>query len=114
MPAGVLRPGKNLRSETVEKWFLGLLAACLALAAIDSARAPENQWGVPVVLLTVNGWQALTRNAPVRNGCRYTPTCSVYGELAVRRYGAYRGTWLAVKRVLSCAPWGHDRQDWIP
>ena len=38
--------------------------------------------------------------------CRYTPTCSQYAIDAVNQYGALRGTWRAVKRILRCHPWG--------
>ena len=37
--------------------------------------------------------------------CRFTPTCSHYGEACIRQFGAMRGGWLAMKRVLRCGPW---------
>jgi hypothetical protein len=43
--------------------------------------------------------------------CRFTPTCSEYAAVAIDRYGAGRGGWLAFKRLLRCRPfarWGHD------
>jgi len=43
--------------------------------------------------------------------CRFTPTCSEYTIIAVRRYGAFRGIWMGFKRILRCHPWhsgGHD------
>jgi|SRR5208337_3292071 len=36
--------------------------------------------------------------------CRYVPTCSEYAMEAVERYGAVRGGWLALGRVLRCHP----------
>lgn len=36
--------------------------------------------------------------------CRFVPSCSTYAEEAVFRYGALRGSWLAVKRLLRCQP----------
>ena len=43
--------------------------------------------------------------------CRYVPTCSEYGMEAVERYGALRGGWMALARVLRCHPFvrgGYD------
>jgi putative membrane protein insertion efficiency factor len=36
--------------------------------------------------------------------CRFTPTCSEYMMEAVRRYGAFRGIWMGIKRILRCNP----------
>ena len=46
--------------------------------------------------------------------CRYTPTCSQYALEAVRRYGALKGGWLAVKRIAHCHPWGGHGHDPVP
>lgn len=46
--------------------------------------------------------------------CRYTPTCSNYAIEALRKHGVFRGTWLAVKRVSSCHPWGGSGYDPVP
>ena len=43
--------------------------------------------------------------------CKYTPTCSRYALDAVRRYGFFKGSWLATWRVLRCNPFtkgGYD------
>jgi putative membrane protein insertion efficiency factor len=37
--------------------------------------------------------------------CRFQPTCSEYAFEAVRRYGAARGSWMALKRLARCHPW---------
>lgn len=53
--------------------------------------------------------------SPLLTGaCRYSPTCSEYGLLALRRHGAFRGGWLTLKRVLSCHPWGGHGHDPVP
>jgi uncharacterized protein len=36
--------------------------------------------------------------------CRFHPTCSQYGLEAIQKYGAGRGTWLLVRRLLRCQP----------
>jgi uncharacterized protein len=48
--------------------------------------------------------------------CRYTPTCSEYSIIALREYGAVKGTILTCWRLLRCAPWGshgHDPPRWF-
>ena len=39
--------------------------------------------------------------------CRYIPTCSPYALEAVEKYGAWKGGWLALKRILRCHPFYH-------
>ena len=46
--------------------------------------------------------------------CRYTPTCSNYGIEALEKYGAFKGGWLTIKRVISCNPWGGSGYDPVP
>jgi uncharacterized protein len=43
--------------------------------------------------------------------CRFQPTCSEYASQAVEKYGAVRGTWMGIKRILRCQPFckgGYD------
>jgi putative membrane protein insertion efficiency factor len=43
--------------------------------------------------------------------CRYEPSCSVYTEQAISKYGLARGSWMGAKRIASCGPWrpgGYD------
>ncbi len=46
--------------------------------------------------------------------CRYTPTCSNYSLDALRKHGPIKGTYLSVKRILSCNPWGGHGYDPVP
>ncbi|MEA4866906.1 MAG: membrane protein insertion efficiency factor YidD [Rikenellaceae bacterium] len=46
--------------------------------------------------------------------CRYTPTCSSYAAEALKKHGPFKGLWLAVKRILSCNPWGGSGYDPVP
>ena len=38
--------------------------------------------------------------------CRFEPSCSRYADAAIARHGSWRGTSLALKRLLRCHPWG--------
>ena len=46
--------------------------------------------------------------------CRYTPTCSQYAVEALRKHGLLKGSWLTVKRLLRCHPWGGSGYDPVP
>ena len=46
--------------------------------------------------------------------CRFTPSCSVYALEAVKRHGAWRGGWLALRRIGRCHPWGGCGLDPVP
>ena len=63
-----------------------------------------------ILLLLVRGYQyGISPLFPPC--CRYTPTCSEYAAQAILRYGAVRGAWLALRRILRCHPFtsgGYD------
>ncbi len=46
--------------------------------------------------------------------CRFTPTCSQYALEAVRRHGAVRGSWLALRRLARCHPFNPGGFDAVP
>ena len=46
--------------------------------------------------------------------CRYQPTCSSYSIEALEKHGVLKGGWLAIKRILSCHPWGGSGYDPVP
>jgi uncharacterized protein len=46
--------------------------------------------------------------------CRFYPTCSHYGLEAVQRFGAFKGGWLTLKRILKCHPFHPGGIDPVP
>ncbi len=40
------------------------------------------------------------------NSCRYTPSCSQYATDAINKYGGIKGSWMGIKRIARCHPWG--------
>lgn len=50
----------------------------------------------------------------IGHGCRFQPTCSCYALEALERHGAARGSWLAVRRLARCQPFGSSGFDPVP
>jgi putative membrane protein insertion efficiency factor len=46
--------------------------------------------------------------------CRYLPTCSEYAVEALARHGVLDGSWLALRRIIRCHPWGGSGFDPVP
>lgn len=46
--------------------------------------------------------------------CRYDPTCSSYAMTALERFGPLQGSWIAVKRISRCHPFGRSGYDPVP
>lgn len=60
----------------------------------------------------VRGYQLAT--AGRLSPCRYQPTCSQYALDALEAHGALRGSWLTLRRLLRCHPWGGYGWDPVP
>ena len=56
--------------------------------------------------LTLSGW--------LGGQCRFSPTCSRYADEAIRTHGAIKGSFLTVRRVLRCNPFGRGGLDPVP
>jgi uncharacterized protein len=65
--------------------------------------------GLRLLLLPFQSQTSLTPRL-----CKYEPTCSCYGEEAIRRHGVLRGSALALWRVVRCNPWSKGGYDPVP
>ncbi|MFP5470631.1 MAG: membrane protein insertion efficiency factor YidD [Bacteroidia bacterium] len=45
------------------------------------------------------------------NSCRHDPTCSVYAIESIKEWGPLKGTWMGMKRLAKCNPWGSSGYD---
>jgi putative membrane protein insertion efficiency factor len=64
------------------------------------------------LLVLIGAYQAARAGRP--SPCRYWPSCSTYAREAIEHHGAARGTWLAVRRLGRCHPWGGWGPDPVP
>lgn len=46
--------------------------------------------------------------------CRFYPSCSAYAVTALQEHGAFRGSWLTLRRLLRCGPWHPGGVDPVP
>ena len=46
--------------------------------------------------------------------CRHTPSCSQYTIEAIKEWGSLKGSWLGMKRIARCNPWGTSGFDPVP
>jgi len=63
------------------------------------------QWTVSPVLSWLGG---------PGSGCRFEPTCSAYFLEAAETHGVVRGSWMGLKRLVRCQPWGGQGYDPVP
>ena len=80
-------------------------------SALDRA-FPTRPTSTRALLSLVRAYQLARSGRPT--GCRYLPSCSEYAVEAIDRHGAGRGTWLAVRRLSRCGPWGGHGIDPVP
>lgn len=76
-------------------------------------KAKLRKIGIFIVLIPVWFYRAcISPLTPA--SCRYTPTCSEYAIIAIKKYGVFKGGWLTVKRICRCHPWGGHGYDPVP
>lgn len=66
-----------------------------------------------ILILPIKVYQ-LVISPILPNSCRYTPTCSHYMVEAIKKHGPLKGTWLGLKRIGRCHPWGGHGHDPVP
>ncbi len=64
------------------------------------------------LLLLIAGYQRVRAGRP--SPCRYWPSCSSYAQEAIERHGALHGSWLTLRRLSRCHPFGGHGVDPVP
>lgn len=88
---------RNEGSVMRGRLFMGRLRHCMRIFAIAPIRF--YQWFISPVLPP---------------SCRFCPTCSAYAAEAVLVHGIFRGSWLALRRLVRCNPWCKGGYDPVP
>ena len=66
-----------------------------------------------IFILPIRAYQILISPLLGQN-CRFTPTCSSYMIQAIEEWGIFKGTWMGLKRISKCHPWGPHGHDPVP
>ena len=66
-----------------------------------------------VLILIVRAYQ-VTLSPHIGNCCRFTPSCSAYCIEALHVHGVAKGSWLALRRIMRCRPFGPSGYDPVP
>ncbi|XKM14626.1 membrane protein insertion efficiency factor YidD [Orbaceae bacterium ac157xtp] len=69
--------------------------------------------GVNLLIFLIKIYQRLI-SPLLGTNCRFTPTCSQYAIIALKRFGLIKGSWLTLKRVLKCHPLHDGGEDPVP
>ena len=65
------------------------------------------------LLLLIRGYQLII-SPLLGSNCRFMPTCSEYAMESLRSHGLIKGSYLTIKRIGKCHPWGGHGYDPIP
>lgn len=69
---------------------------------------------IAIPVLLIRFYQVCLSPLKPSGTCRFTPTCSQYALEALRKHGLFKGSWLALRRILRCHPWGGSGYDPVP
>ena len=67
-----------------------------------------------IIIFMIKGYRKYISPLKRTPSCIYTPTCSSYAIDALEKYGALKGTYLAVRRILRCHPFHKGGYDPVP
>ena len=72
-----------------------------------------NKIGTYPLIVCIRGYQLII-SPFIGQNCRYLPTCSEYAIECLEKFGIIKGTFLSLKRMSKCHPWGNHGYDPVP
>ena len=67
-----------------------------------------------LLILLIRFYQKFISPLKGRSTCIYTPSCSLYAIQALEKYGLFKGSYLAIRRILRCHPFHKGGYDPVP
>lgn len=67
-----------------------------------------------ILLVVIKFYRRFVSPLKIQPTCIYIPTCSEYAAEAIQKYGSFKGTYLATKRLLRCHPFAKGGFDPVP
>ena len=71
-------------------------------------------WVISAPMLALIGLYKYVLSPLTPPSCRHYPTCSTYAGEAIREWGPWTGSWLSLRRLSRCHPWGTSGIDPVP
>lgn len=105
-------PAVSSGAATATAPALEALPGTVARSVPEAEPARRRGAAQAALLAALRAYQALRSGHP--SPCRFYPTCSTYATEAVSEHGAWRGAWLAARRVARCRPFGGHGIDLVP
>jgi hypothetical protein len=97
----------------IKKLFIFLLIVSIfsiSLLVFDLTRYPSKQLTGKSLVLLIEKYQIhISPKIKKYVGCKFTPTCSEYAVLAIKKYGAFKGVILAFGRLCRCTPFSSKK-----
>lgn len=85
----------------------------MALCTFVPSMGTFRQVLIRIFLIPIRIYQAVI--SPLfPSSCRHIPTCSAYTVEAIQEWGILKGTWMGMKRLSKCHPWGTSGYDPVP
>ena len=72
-----------------------------------------NKISIYPLIVCIRGYQLII-SPFIGQNCRYLPTCSEYTIECLEKFGIIKGTFLSLKRISKCHPWGNHGYDPVP